>query len=212
MVTEVERHFVLRIFGLSLFSLDFQQSRQQADPDSKAPLTKPLSADTTGEGNDREPLFIINTLMLHECFKKLTKTASEDLHAVTGSVVDNIRSLERIVPLSLSIQNMAGAAADNRSLAIQLMRLNKFGLRPLAYFHSHPGRGISATQPSITDRETQSLMEQSGSEIIGGIFSRDGFVRFYANKSEPNVHVVGKQIIKVNNNVYRLEAEEDIQK
>ena len=93
------------------------------------------------------------------------------------------------------------------------MHIHDYGLLPLGYFHSHPGCGPRATRPSDTDRQTQAIMEESGSKIIGGIFSRDGFVRFYANDWEPDIRIVGKQIRKVAQNVYHLEIkkEEDVQ-
>jgi proteasome lid subunit RPN8/RPN11 len=154
---------------------------------------------------------VISSLLLHDCFRVLTKTEDEDLHALTGLVFPRTRVLERIVPIRLSRQGVAGAEASNESLATELLRLSDFGMLPLAYFHSHPGYGPSATQPSGTDRQTQGAMEKSGSQILGGIFSRDRFVRFYANRMEPHVRVVGKRVKEVARNVYRLETEEDLQ-
>jgi proteasome lid subunit RPN8/RPN11 len=160
---------------------------------------------------DGAPVFVISSLLLHDCFKLLTKTGDESLHALTGLVFSQTRVLERIIPLRLSRQSVAGAEAANESLATELLRLNDFGMLPLAYFHSHPGYGTSATQPSGTDRQTQDAMEKSGGHILGGIFARDRFVRFYANRMEPHVRVVGKRVKEVAKNVYRLETEEDLQ-
>ncbi|HUT60686.1 MAG TPA: hypothetical protein VNA25_22805 [Phycisphaerae bacterium] len=157
------------------------------------------------------PLFVISSLLLHECFRTLTRTGDESLHALTGLVFRRTRVLERIVALRLRRQSVAGAEASNESLASELLRLYDFGMLPLAYFHSHPAYGPSATVPSSTDRQTQDAMEKSGSQILGGIFSRDGFVRFYANRAEPNVRVVGKRVREIERNVYHLETEEDLQ-
>jgi proteasome lid subunit RPN8/RPN11 len=205
-----ERNVNINVFGRHLFSLSSLRIWQKATPKKKSALSLVPPADAGFEDKGSEPLLVINSLMLHDCFKLLTRTENESLHAVTGSIIGNIRSLERIIPLSLSEQNVVGAAADNGDLADRLMRLNDFGLRPLAYFHSHPSCGVNATCPSSTDRQTQSTMEMSGSKIIGGIFSRDGYIRFYANKSEPNMRVMGKRVRKVEKNVYQLEIEEDL--
>jgi len=205
-----ERNLDINVFGRHLFSLSSCRIWQKTTPEKEPPLPSVPLTDTGFEDKGREPLFVINSLMLHECFKLLTRTEDEGLHAVTGSIIGNLRSLERVIPLSLSMQNVVGAAADNGALASSLIRLNDFGLRPLAYFHSHPTCGVNATCPSSTDRQTQSTMEESGSEIIGGIFSRDGFVRFYANRKVPNVRVLGKRIKKIEQNVYQLETEENI--
>lgn len=206
---QVKRNIDIRIFGRHLLSLNSCRLWQQIIPKLDALPAKSLPADTP-ETKDREPVYVINSLMLYDCFNILTQTESENLHAITGSVVGNVRSLERVVPLSLSTQNPVGAVADNESLVGQLIHLNDFGMRPLAYFHSHPGSSVSATCPSGTDRRTQSMMEQSGSDIIGGIFSRDGFIRFYANGFTPNVKVIGKKVRRIKKNVYKLEIEENL--
>jgi hypothetical protein len=56
-------------------------------------------------------------MFLHNCFRALTRTEDEGLHAVSGSVVGRLRTLDRMVPLRLSRQSIAGASADDRSLA-----------------------------------------------------------------------------------------------
>lgn len=207
---ELEKTFALQILGLPLLSFSYFRVWHKEVKEPKTATPEPLLPDQTLEEKDGEPIFVINSLMLYRCFKLLTRTRNEDLHAVTGSVIGMIRSLEQIVPLTLSTQSLGGAAAEHKSLANELLMLNEFGLRPLAYFHSHLGCGIGATHPSSTDRKTQSLMEQSGSEIIGGVFSRDGFIRFYANRGEPDVRVVGKRFKEIEKNVYRLEIKENL--
>ena len=206
-----EKTYTFRVCGLPLVSFDYHQAREQSVAETETRSVQIVPAKTDLKEKDGESLFVVNSLMLHDCFKQLMRTEEESLHAITGSVIGNIRSLERIVPLSLSRQSVAGATAKNQSVANEFIELYEFGLRPLAYFHSHPGCGVGATRPSSTDKQTQSTMEQSGSEIIGGIFSRDGFVRFYANKVKPNVRVLGKKVNNVEKNVYRLEIKEDLQ-
>ncbi|UCD56059.1 MAG: hypothetical protein JSV16_09405 [Candidatus Hydrogenedentota bacterium] len=210
MSESIEKKLVVRVFGLSVLSLNSQTAKREAAPKTEARQPEAITDGKAIRGEEEKRMFVINSMMLRDCFKRLTRTNEEDLIVVTGSCVDHIRSLERIIPVSLSRQSVVGAKADDQSLADGLINLYEFGLRPLAYFHSHPGLGIDATHPSGTDRETQSALEQSGGEIIGGIFSRDRFVRFYANGGEPNVKVVGKRVTEVEKNVYRLEAEEDV--
>lgn len=205
-----EKTFSFRVCGLPLVSFGYHRTWEQAVREMETIPVQVIPAETDLEAKDGEPLNVINSLMLHDCFKQLMKTKEESLHVVTGSVIGNIRSLERMVPLRLDWQSIAGASADNESIANEFIELYEFGLRPLAYFHSHPGCGVGATRPSSTDRQTQSTMEQSGGDIIGGIFSRDGFVRFYANKAKPNVRVLGKKVSDVGKNVYRLEIEENV--
>jgi proteasome lid subunit RPN8/RPN11 len=208
---KIERKFELKLFNLPLLSFNHCRLQGRNHHESQSQSTQIVSDSKAQKDKDKKPVFVINSLMLYRSFKLLTETANENLHAVTGSVTGRMRSLEQIIPLRLSVQNVGGAAAENQSLAEEFLNLYQFGMRPLGYFHSHPGCGISATNPSGTDRQTQLDMEQSGSEIIGAIFSRDGFIRFYANSHQPNVRVFGKRVKRIKKNVYKLEIEEDLQ-
>lgn len=196
------------MFGRELVAIRLARA---AGTRSRRPPARPRRRRRTVPPSKRNPLYLVSSLLLHDAFRVLTQTPDENLHAVTGLVCGRRRILQRIVPLRLSLQSRSGAAADDTGLAEQLVRLNGFGALPLAYFHSHPGRGVEATAPSGTDLKTQKTMERSGSKIIGGIFSRDGVVRFYAAGWEPCVRVVGKRVEEVQKNVYRLLPEEDVQ-
>ena len=201
-----ERKIGVSVLGHELLVIRLQRILNgTAEPGATLPAA-PRSVPRVLVPRGGAPVFVISSLLLHDCFRVLTKTEDEDLHALTGLVFPRTRVLERIVPIRLSRQGVAGAEASNESLATELLRLSDFGMLPLAYFHSHPGYGPSATQPSGTDRQTQGAMEKSGSQILGGIFSRDRFVRFYANRMEPHVRVVGKRVKEVARNVYRLET------
>ena len=206
-----ERKIGVSVLGRELLAIRLQRILHSTpEPGATLPAApRAVTRMLSPEGG--APVFVISSLLLYDCFNLLTKTGDESLHALTGLVFGRSRVLERIIPLRLSRQSVAGAEASNESLAMELLRLNDFGMLPLAYFHSHPGYGPSATEPSGTDRQTQDAMEKAGSQILGGIFSRDRFVRFYANRMEPHVRVVGKRVKEVAKNVYRLETEEDLQ-
>jgi len=204
-----ERTVAVRIFGLSVFTIQSQQTRRRGHPPAQD--RGELEGVRTDAGSDGEsPLFVVNSRMLHECFRKLTRTEEEDLAIVTGSCVGRIRTLERVVPVVLAEQNAVGATVDNRSLADGLIELYEFGMKPLGLLHSHPGTGPGATHPSGTDLRTQSSLEDAGAEIASAIFSRDGFIRFYGNGGVPNVSVVGRKIHKIDESLYQLEIEEDL--
>ncbi len=206
-----ERTLAISVFGRELLAFRVRRTCQRMPERRKVAHAQVRRVRRLRPRGDDQPLFLVSSLLLHDCLGVLTASKKENLHAVTGIVSGRRRILERIVPLRLSHQGVGGAAAANDSLAAELIRLHAFGMLPLAYFHSHPGRGIGATAPSGTDLKTQKTMEQSGSEIIGGIFSRDGVVRFYGAGWEPRVRVLGKRIEEVQKNVYRLLPEEDVQ-
>jgi len=210
-----EQKVGLSVFGRELLAISVCRLWDKAGPaipsEAVPAAPQPVRRTAISRAGVGSPLFVISSFLLHDCFRTLTRTGDESLHALTGLVFRRTRVLERIVALRLRRQSVAGAEASNESLASELLRLNDFGMLPLAYFHSHPGYGPSATVPSSTDRHTQDAMEKSGSQILGGIFSRDRFVRFYANRMEPNVRVVGKRVREIERNVYHLETEENLQ-
>jgi hypothetical protein len=162
--------FTIALFGLEVLSIRHEKpDKTGAAERTRAGSETPDVVEVPEE--DVEPTFVCNSLFLEDCFHYLTKTEDEGLHLVTGCAFDNVRSLERIVPLNLTEQSVGGANAEDASLAEQLIQIHDHGLLPLAYFHSHPGNGASATYPSHTDQQTQETMERGGSRIVGGIFS-----------------------------------------
>ena len=207
MVSTIETRAVLVLFGREVVS--FTRTRRHEIPPRQQLHAREQGAAKAAQPPSQALTFLVNSLFLHECYTILTKSPVEHLHAVTGSVWNGVRTLDRVVPLRLSEQSVVGAKAEDQSLAEELIRLNRFGLLPLANFHSHPGRGVAATQPSATDRRTQAAFEKCGSQIIGLIFPRDGCLRFYANGAEPVVQVVGKRIREVEKNVFQLETDKN---
>lgn len=203
--TDVDFRFSLTVFGRDIFGFHLQRE-SFAEAPTKAAIEELLATPAPEKPESGETVYIVSSLLLHECFKELTKTPDEDLHVLTGVIEGGRRYLQNIVRLELSHQSAAGAEAGIDSLASQLMRLHDFGLLPLAYFHSHPGKGMASTSPSGTDRATQEKLEKSG-PMLGGIFSRDGFVRFFDNDSEPTVRVIGNRIKETSDNVYKLQMQ-----
>jgi len=208
MNTRRENRPELRLFGRSFFALVRASCEERAVESRKE---WPGGAQQEVEEKHAEKPecieFVTNSMFLAECFEHLMQAADESLHCVTGSIVNGSCFLERLVPLELAYQGVAGAKALDVSLAEQLARVHEFGLRPLAYFHSHPGKGSGATYPSRTDLATQREIEKSGAKMVGAIFSRDGYVRFYAEGFAFRVTVVGSKIRQVGNNVWKLEIQ-----
>lgn len=194
----------LSILGRSLVMIQFTREclHSLEQPEEKAGKREPKRVPKSDV-----PVFVTTSWFLMDCYRHLMKSESEVLHYVTGWTRGNIRSLERLVPVDLSHQSMVRAEADLDSLALRMIEIQDFGLRPLAYFHSHPSSGLGAVSPSGTDLETQKQMEKSGSDIIGGIFSRDGFVRFYANGNKFRVRVIGNHVKEVQNNVFQIKTD-----
>jgi proteasome lid subunit RPN8/RPN11 len=148
--------------------------------------------------------YAVSSLFLHESFRKLTVDEAEQFFFVTGSEIDGILVLDQWAEFAHQKRSVMGVVADTRSTHGLLIKLEQFGHRLLAHFHSHPGRGAEATNPSGTDRRFQERLESAGHVAIMAIFSRDGFVRFVRLDQNLEVEIHGNGVEKHAEGIYRL--------
>lgn len=140
----------------------------------------------------------VDSLFLIESFKCLIAAPEEAIRLVSGLELENNSFvLDRLLDVKYEA-NIVGAKADVNDSFKKLIELDeKFGHKLLSIFHSHPFSGITGTCPSGIDRNLQENLEKSGYKTIGGIFSRDGFVRFYSNNLTFEIEVYGKGVQKI---------------
>jgi hypothetical protein len=148
--------------------------------------------------------YAVSSLFLHESFKKLTADQDEQFFFVTGSEVEDRLVLDQWAEFAHQKRGMLGVTADTRSTHGLLIRLEQFGHRLLAHFHSHPGRGPDATKPSGTDEGYQGRLERTGHRAIMAIFSRDGYVRFVRLDQNFEIEIFGTGVEKHAPGIYRL--------
>ena len=154
--------------------------------------------------------FVIDGLFLERSFEHVCPSTErvfvERFHFASGVALDEKRFLIcHLLPVRYARQSAGGVRVADASTIVCLAKLDRVGSPLLAHFHSHPGFGPEANHPSMTDRTFQATLEKGGHIAIGGIFSRDGFVRFFAGTSERfEVEIRGKNITKVGTNVYQL--------
>lgn len=160
--------------------------------------SEPAEADTT--------TYVMSSLFLHKCFKYLTRDPTEDLHIVTGVSLDGRFVLNEMLRLPDVKRSVAGAFSEANHVRKGLEVMQSFGLRCGGLFHSHPGSGRSGTSPSSTDWKNQKVWEQAY-PLIGGVFSRDGYVRFFASPNHWKAEVHGKRVRKVDENLFKLEVD-----
>lgn len=148
--------------------------------------------------------YAVSSLFLHESFRKLTADQDEQFFFVTGSEVDSVLVLDQWAEFAHQKRTMMGVTADTRSTHRLLIKLEQFGHRLLAHFHSHPGKGADATNPSGTDENFQKRLESAGHLAVMAIFSRDGFIRFVRLDQNLEIEVHGKGVEKYAPGIYRL--------
>jgi len=148
--------------------------------------------------------FAVSSLFLFESFKKLTADRDEQFFFVTGSEIEGVMVLDQWAEFAHQKRTMLGVTADQKSTHGLLIKLEQFGHRLLAHFHSHPGSGSDATHPSGTDNAFQQRLEKAGHMAVMAIFSRDGFVRFLRLDDKFEISIYGEGVEKHGENIFRL--------
>ncbi len=148
--------------------------------------------------------YAVSSLFLHDCFKKLTADPDEQFFFITGAEIDGVLVLDQCAEFAHQRRTRMGVVADMPSMHNLLIKLEQFGHKFLAHFHSHPGNGPDATHPSGTDRNFQRRLEQGGHLAIMAIFSRDGYVRFMRNDRNFDLEIYGEGVETYAPGVYRL--------
>lgn len=163
-----------------------------------------IAASTRRKRPSGVPRFVVSSYFLHECFKKLTADQSEQFSFITGVEVDGSMVLNQLIELEHDRRTQLGVTANTGFTHRLLIRLEQFGHRLLAHFHSHPGSGPGSTHPSGTDEKFQQRLETAGHEAVAAIFSRDGFVRFFRIDGKFEVEVFGEGVEHHEEHVFKI--------
>jgi hypothetical protein len=163
-----------------------------------------IAGERQEEPDDSVPRYTVSSLFLHENFRKLTADLNEQFVFITGTEVNGVSVLDQTADLDHERRTPGGVTADIRSSHKLLIKLEQFGHRLLAHFHSHPGRGADSTRPSGIDEHFQRRLESAGHKAVMAIFSRDGYVRFLRLDSQFKIEIYGEGVEKHAENVYRL--------
>jgi len=163
-----------------------------------------IVVENTSAPNSGPRRYVVSSLFLHDCFKKLTADPDEQFFFVTGSEVEGAMVLDQSVEFTHQRRNRLSVVADMPSTHNLLIRLEQFGHKFLAHFHSHPGNGADSTKPSGTDDNFQKRLETAGHLAIMAIFSRDGFVRFVRVDQNFEIEIYGEGVENHAPGIYRL--------
>ncbi len=148
--------------------------------------------------------YAVSSLFLHESFKKLTADRDEEFFFITGNEIDGVFVLDQWAEFAHQKRSVMGVTADTRSTHKLLIKLEQFGHRLLAHFHSHPGNGVGATNPSGIDESFQRRLESAGHVAVMAIFSRDGFIRFVRLDQNIDIEIYGQGVESHAPGIYRL--------
>ena len=153
---------------------------------------------------DDPPRYTVSSLFLHECYRKLTADENEQFFFITGAEVAGVHILDQCAEFTHQRRSRLGVVGEMPATHGLLIKLEQFGHKFLAHFHSHPGKGPDATSPSGTDVEFQRRLESGGHLALMAIFSRDGFVRFVRLDNRFDLEIYGEGVEQYAPGIFRL--------
>ena len=143
----------------------------------------------------------VSSLFLRDCWEYLRsdKGRNERLHLVTGTITrEGTRVLSRMEEIKYERQSSVYVSADRNDSHQKIVSLEEdHGHIILAVFHSHTSEGPQITAPSSIDQSFLKRMAKIGSPCLGGIFSLDGYVRFFMTDENFEIGIYGKRIEKI---------------
>lgn len=163
-----------------------------------------ISAEITPHHTTTSRRYVVSSLFLYQCYRDLTADASEQFFFITGSEVDGSLVLDQKAEFLHQKRSVVGVVGDTSATHRLLIKLELFGHRLLAHFHSHPGTGLGSTNPSGTDDNFQKRLEKAGYPAVAAIFSRDGYVRFFRSDNNLEIQIHGKGVEDLGHHSYRL--------
>ena len=149
------------------------------------------------------PVFMLDYWFLQDIIKHLTPGPDEVATYITGNDFDNIKMPYRICDVELLEQSPIYAKATAKSCSDVLIDLFERGYKLQIMAHSHPGRGPEATCPSTTDINYLGKIQDAGSDAVGLIITRDGYVRFFTVRTEYEISIKGKAQY-VEENIFKI--------
>jgi hypothetical protein len=148
--------------------------------------------------------YSVSSFFLQECFKHLTADREEQFVFITGPEMDGMLVLDQKIEFEHQKRSLVGVVGNMSATHRLLIKLEQFGHRLLAHFHSHPGNGLESTRPSGTDEGFQRRLETAGYPTVAAIFSRDGYIRFFRLDNNFEVTIHGKGVQSLGNYTYKL--------
>lgn len=160
--------------------------------------------------NKDTPAYLVGSRFLYDCYRHLMSRDTEVLHDVSGVENEGLYTLERLEPLELDESSAGYAKSNLLSTRDALIGMHKFGYLLTGVFHSHPSKGRSAVNPSVTDFNNQKQLEDAGFACISGVFSKDGWIRFFTVNRPFKLIIRGKGVERVEEKLLRLVETESL--
>lgn len=149
-------------------------------------------------------IVVVDSAFLCSLVRHLTPGRDEEVCYVTGVQLGNVGVLSRIQGVQLAEHSAVYARSSAQSAVDALVNIAEAGNRLLAMAHSHPGHGAGATRQSSIDVGYLGGIQRAGSDAIGIIVTRDGWVRFWTVLRPFSVLVQGNGVNQLEEHVYQV--------
>mgnify|MGYP000028730820 CR=1 FL=1 len=147
-------------------------------------------------------VFIMDVLFLKECYQSLFPGEKEEEIFLTGVKVEKINVLTR--KIEIETESSEKKVEDQPKSSFRKLReIDRSGMPFLGVFHSHPKR--FSPEPSSQDLEQFEKYEDHGFRALGGIFTRNGNIRFFTRNLNFEIMIKGYGIEKKEENLYKIE-------
>lgn len=138
--------------------------------------------------------FQVSSLFLRDCHAYLASDPEgrERMHLVSGSICDDVHVMSRMINVQTDQASAAYVRADTSTHKTIVELVERDGHDLFAMFHSHIMHGAESTRPSGVDIANQERFVSVGwTDVLGGIFSLDGYIRLYSTCRDFNVALYG---------------------
>jgi hypothetical protein len=156
------------------------------------------------EPKETIPKYLVGSKLLYEGNQYLMSQKTEMLVDVSGWKHNGLFVLERLEPVKLDESTTTYAKSNLLSTRDALFEMHRRGYLLVSILHSHPGYGPGSVSPSSTDINNQKKLEKVGYKCISGIYSRDGYIRFFTLNNPFEIVIKGQGVECVEENLFRL--------
>jgi hypothetical protein len=153
--------------------------------------------------SERPHLFVMSEVFLRKVAQEVgfdRNGRGEEGVFISGVELGNVSVLTDIAAFDKKTTSVSISAPPEEVRHVVEM-FARYGTRPHAVFHSHPGNGPQG--PSSTDLNNHDVWEKFW-PILGGVFTNDGYVTCYTKNLNFMVKVQGKNVQQVEKNTWRL--------
>lgn len=145
----------------------------------------------------------VGSRFLRDNYEVFCRSEKESVHLITGVETGSLNHLDEKLILKHEVRELVEAKILDNEINTNLQNLHFEGYKLFGCFHVHPGQGIGSTYPSSIDMELIDRFEAGKYKTVSAIFSRDGFIRFFA-PFPFKIHIFGKGVRKINEELYCL--------